>query len=438
MVKAAAAGAPPVNEPHGYPLVGHLPGYFQDRLGFLLRCDDGSGRPVRLRLGRTAYLLTDATDIEHVLIGNFRNYTKTPRLTGRRGRKLLGRGVLTSTGAEHLERRRTLQPLFARKRIAAFDMVVAAVAEEVAARWESGAVIDIVAEMTTLSRRVILRTVLGRHPEEPALEQALHARERYLEYRFRSLSPLPDVVPRPVVFGHRRALRQLERIFRSEITTARANEGAHDDLLAQLVAARGGEAALLSDDEILDELLVFSVTGYETMAAALAWTWYLLALHPEAEAQVQREADAPPGRPFTEAVLSEALRLYPPTWIFVRVALGADRLPSGLTIPPGAKLYLSQYVIQRSPRYFPEPERFDPSRFEPQALRSLPEFAYFPFGGGARLCIGKRLALLEGTLALASIAARHRLSLEGAAPVEPHPGVTLRPRGPLMMRVHSR
>jgi cytochrome P450 len=245
-------------------------------------------------------------------------------------------------------------------------------------------------------------------------------------------------VPRPVVFAHRRALRQLERIFRSEISTARANEGAHDDLLAQLVAARGGDGAMLSDDEILDELLVFSVTGYETMAAALAWTWYLLALHPEAGAQVQREADAPPGRAFTEAVLSEALRLYPPTWIFVRMALGADRLPSGLTVPAGAKLYLSQYVIQRSPRYFAEPERFDPSRFEPQALRSLPEFAYFPFGGGARLCIGKRLALLEGTLALVSIAARHHLSLEDAVPVEPDPGVTLRPRGPLMMRVHSR
>src|SRR5215204_4554144 len=235
----AAAGAPVVNEPRGYPVVGHLPWYLRDRLGFLLRCDDGSGRPVRLRLGRTAYLLTDATDVEHVLIANFRNYSKTRRLTGRRGRNLLGRGVLTSTGEEHLQRRRMLQPLFSRKRIAAFDTVVATVAAEVAERWEEGAVIDVVAEMTTLTRRVILRTLLGRHSEEPRLEQALHARERYLEYRFRSLSPLPELVPRPVVFGHRPALRQLERIFRSEISTARANEGAHDDLLGQLVAARG-------------------------------------------------------------------------------------------------------------------------------------------------------------------------------------------------------
>src|SRR5215213_5332799 len=185
----AAAGAPVVNEPRGYPVVGHLPLYLQDRLGFLLGCDDGSGRPVRLRLGRTAYLLTDASDVEHVLITNFRNYAKTPRLTGRRGRKLLGRGMLTSTGAEHLERRRMLQPLFSRKRIAAYDTVVAAVADEVAASWEDGAVIDVVAEMTTLSRRVILRTLLGRHPEEARLEHALHARERYLDHHFRSLSP---------------------------------------------------------------------------------------------------------------------------------------------------------------------------------------------------------------------------------------------------------
>jgi cytochrome P450 len=312
----------------------------------------------------------------------------------------------------------------------------------VAAGWENGAVVDVVAEMTTLSRRAILRTLLGRRPDEADLERALEARQAYIEYRFRSFAPRPELVPRPVVLAHRRGLRRIKHALGSAIAARRASENGFPDLLGQLVAAG------LSDDDVREEALVLSVTGYETMAVALAWTWYLLALHPAAEAHVQREADALPGPrreaapeaglAYTEAVLSEAMRLYPPTWIFVRMALGPDRLPGGVEIPAGAKLYLSQYVLHRSGRYFPEPERFDPSRFDPEARASRPEFAYFPFGGGVRLCIGKPFALLEGVLALSTIARRYRLSLEPGPPVEADPGITLRPRGPLPMRVAAR
>jgi cytochrome P450 len=444
----AAPGLARLSDPPGYPILGHLPSYFHDRLAFLLRCDDGSGRPVRLRLGGTAYLLTDAADVEHVLLRNLRNYTKTSRLTSARGRRLLGRGLLTRVGDGHLERRRLLQPLFSRKRIGAFASVVADVADELAADWNDGAVIDAVGEMTTLSRRVILRTLLGRRSDEDELEAALDVRQRYIEYRFRSVFPLPEYVPRSIVLAHRRARPRIERAFRSEIAARRASDGESRDLLGHLVAARPPEGAPLSDDDVLEEAIVLSVTGYETMAVALAWTWYLLALHPDVEARVHREIDGVrDGRPeaeglpalaYVEAALSEAMRLYPPTWIFVRVALGRDRLPSGAEIPTGAKLYLCQYVVHRSARYFPDPERFDPSRFEPAARRSRPEFAYFPFGGGARLCIGKPLALLEGVLGLASIARRYRLALEPGPPIAPDPGITLRPQGPLRMRVHAR
>jgi cytochrome P450 len=440
--------APLPTEPPGYPIVGHLPPYLRDRLGFLLSCDDGSGRPVRLRLGRTAYLLTDAADVEHVLLRNFRNYTKTRRLTGSRGRRLLGRGMLTSTGASHLERRRLLQPTFGRRQTGVYGRVVGEVAEEVAAGWTDGAVLDVTAEMATLSRRVILRTLLGRRPDEAELERALAARERYLEYRFRSLFPLPEYVPRPLVLAHRRALGRMEDAFRAAIAERRTREGEPSDLLGHMVAARGPDGSRISDEAALEEAVVLSVTGYETVAVALAWTWYLLALHPEVEAEVHRAADGLDGRRpeaedlpalgYVEDVLSEAMRLYPPTWIFVRVALEPDRLPSGVEIPAGAKLYLSQYVVHRSARYYSEPERFDPSRFERGADASRPEFAYFPFGGGVRLCIGKSLALLEGVLAIASLARRHRLLLEPGPPVTAHPGITLRPREPLWMRVQAR
>jgi cytochrome P450 len=427
------------SDPLAYPVVGHLPPYLRNRLDFLLGCDDGSGRPVRLRLGRTAYLLTDADDIEHVLLRNMRNYTKSPRMTSTRGRRLLGRGMLTSVGDAHLERRRTLQPPFSRKRIGGYADVIAETADELASAWKDGDVVDVVKEMTALTRRVILRTLIGRHPDEPPLEYALAVRQRYIEYRFRSLLPLPEYHPRPIVLSHRRGIARIERVLRSEIAKRRANVGAGDDLLAHILAARTPDGASLSDDDVLDEAIVLSVTGYETMAVALAWTWYLLALHPDVEAQMHQEIDCEgDAHAYVEAVLSEAMRLYPPTWLFVRVALGSDRLPSGVDIPSGAKLYVCQYVVHRSPRYFPEPERFDPSRFEQHARASRPEFAYFPFGGGARLCIGKPLALLEGVSSLGAIARRYRLMLEPGPPVVAEPGITLRPRGPLRMRVHAR
>jgi cytochrome P450 len=444
----AAAGSSHPIDPPAAPLVGHLPSYFRDRLGFLLGCDDGSGRPVRLRLGRTAYLLTDAADVEHVLLRNLRNYTKTPRLTGARGRRLLGRGLLTRVGDEHLERRRMLQPLFSRTRIGHLASIVADVTDELTAGWQDGAVIDVRAEMTTLSRRVILRTLLGRRSDEAGLERALDVRERYIEYRFRSVFPLPEYVPRPIVMAHRRARLRIVRAFRSATETRRASDHEHADLLGQLVATATAKGRRLSDEDVVEEALVLSVTGYETMAVALAWTWYLVARHPDVEARLHREVDGlHDERPraedlaalgYVEATVNEALRLYPPTWIFVRVALGPDRLPSGVEIPAGAKLYLSQYVVHRSARYFPDPGRFDPSRFDPAGRASRPEFAYFPFGGGVRLCIGKPIALLEAVLALASIARRFRLALEPGAPVTPHPGVTLRPQGPVRMRVRSR
>jgi cytochrome P450 len=444
----AATGASRPIKPPGYPVVGHLPAYLRDRLGFLLSCDDGSGRPVRLRLAGTAYLLTDAADVEHVLLRNLRNYTKTPRLTGTRGRRLLGGGLLTRFGDEHLERRRMLQPVFSRRRMGDLASVVADVADELTADWQDGAVIDVGAEMTTLSRRVILRTLLGRHPNEAELERALEVRQRYIEYRFGSVFPLPEYVPRPIVVAHRRARLRIVRSLRSAIETRRASDGARADLLGQLVAARAPDGARLSDNEVLEEALVLSVTGYETMAVALAWTWYLVAQHPDVEARLHREVDGiRDERPqaedlaalgYVEATLNEAMRLYPPTWIFVRIALGPDRLPSGVEIPAGAKLYLSQYVVHRSGRYFRHPARFDPSRFEPAARSSHPEFAYFPFGGGVRLCIGKPLAMLEGVVTLASIARRYRLALEPGPPVTPHPGVTLRPREPVQLRVRAR
>lgn len=186
------------------------------------------------------------------------------------------------------------------------------------------------------------------------------------------------------------------------------------------------DATPLTDIQIRDEVLTLCVTGFETVGDALAWTWYLLASHSEVEQAMFRELDelldgsAP--RPenladlcYTQQVLSESLRLYPPTWIYIRVAAGSDRLPSGPLIPPKSKLYLCPYVVHRHPKYFSQPDRFDPDRFLPEAQKSRPRFAYFPFGGGPRKCIGESFAKMEAVLGGPSLGSRLNGLLSGRA-----------------------
>jgi len=204
----------------------------------------------------------------------------------------------------------------------------------------------------------------------------------------------------------------------------------------------------MTEDQVRDELLSLTSTGYETIGDALAWTLYLLARHPDVEAKVLDEVSAVlgGGEPaaedlgkltYTRQVLNESMWLYPPTWIFVRMALGPDTLPSGAPVAAGHKLYLSQYVVHRHPRYFPEPERFDPGRFTAEAMSAHPRFSYFPFGGGQRLCIGEQFAVLEMQAVLSQLLPAFRFEL-AAETVEPRPAITLRPKRGLAMVVQKR
>jgi len=205
----------------------------------------------------------------------------------------------------------------------------------------------------------------------------------------------------------------------------------------------------MTDQQVRDEVVTLFVTGYETIGEALTWTSYLLAQHPAIEEKFLSEVDAVlGGRPpcaadlshltYAGMVLAESMRLYPPTWLFVRIAQAEDRLPSGATIPAGSKIYLCQYVMHRHPGYFQNPERFDPERFTETAKKARPQFAYFPFGGGARVCIGEHFAKMEATIVLASIAQRFRLRLVPGQTIVPEPKMTLRSKHGIMMRVHQR
>lgn len=440
-----------ISKPRGWPFIGHLPDFLADKLTFLNRCAKEHSGNVQLKLPGPTYLLLEPQDIGYVLETGNDNYTKSLRLVSRRGRWLSGHGLITSYGKAHLTQRRAMQPLFHQRAIASFADAIVNTTVGVADRWKNGAELEIVHEMMALAQRVIGFALFGVDLRGDAnkLGEAIHIRRRYIQYWFGSLFPLPEYWPTKINREYRRAMNLINREIDRMVRERRQSEGAPRDLLEMLTRVSYTDGSLMSDEQVRDEAITLSITGFETIGVALAWTWYLLAKHPDVEAalfaEIKRECgDRPPNGDdfprlrYTAMVLSEAMRLYPPTWLFVRVARRNDVLPSGTKIPRGAKLYLSQYVMHRNPRYFPDPERFDPLRFNEVAIKARPKYAYFPFGGGPHLCIGQGLALMEGVLAIATIVSRWSLSLAHDHAVEPEPGIILKPKKGIAMRCHLR
>ncbi|SPP63646.1 cytochrome P450 [Nitrospira lenta] len=435
--------------PAGYPLVGNLPEFLCDKLGFLSRCVATYGDVIKLKIGEPTFLLNHPDDIKHVLVLNPDNYGKSPRMTSARGRKLSGAGLLTSVGPEHLRQRRMMQPVFYRKTVESFSRIITEGVEEMLARWADGMELDLEGEMMGLVQRNIVKTLLGVDADHdlPALLDAVTIRRQYMEHVF--FSPLPEWVPSRIGWRYRRAMHRIDAIVMGAIQARRARPADTKDLLSLLLCAKYDDGTAMTDHQVRDEVVTLLVTGYETIGEALTWTSYLLSQHPAIAAKCFAEVDAaiggrPPGvedlpkLPYLGMVLAESMRLYPPTWIFIRIAQEEDTLPSGAVIPAGSKIYLCQYVMQRHPRYFPDPERFDPERFTDTAKKERPQFAYFPFGGGSRVCIGEHFAKMEATLILASLAQRFRLSLVPGQTIVPEPTMTLHPRNGIRMRVEQR
>jgi cytochrome P450 len=435
--------------PAGYPLVGNLPEFLYDKLGFLSCCAATYGDVIKLRIGEPTFLLNNPDDIKHVLVLNPDNYGKSPRMTSVRGKKLSGAGLLTSVGPEHLRQRRMMQPVFYRKTVESFSRTITEGVGEMLARWAEGMELDIGCEMMGLVQRNIVKTLLGADADDdmPALLDAITIRRLYMEHVF--FSPFPEWVPSRIGWQYRHAMHCIDAIVTRAIRARRAHPTGARDLLSLLLDAKYDDGTTMTDQQVRDEGVTLLVTGYETIGEALTWTSYLLSQHPAIEARFLAEVDGVLGGRLPSAddlprlgycgmVLAESMRLYPPTWIFIRIAQEEDKLPSGVTIPAGSKIYLCQYVMQRHPRYFPDPERFDPERFTEAGKKERPQFAYFPFGGGARVCIGEHFAKLEATLTLTSIAQRFKLSLVPGQAIVPEPRMTLRPKYGIRMRVVQR
>jgi cytochrome P450 len=427
------------------PLVGHAPAFLRDKLGFLSRCAAEYGDVVRLDIGGPTYLVSGPDDIKHVLVSNSDNYEKTPRLTGARGRRFFGSGLVTAIGPAHLRQRRMLQPVFHRSVIEQFASVVADEAAKMVARWDDGSVIDVHEEMLDVTQRITARARLGDAPDSELgrFRRAVSVRRSYQEYLLGSVVPFVDRVPARAQREYARAHREIDAIVDSAIAHRRAAPGPRADLLSLLVHATYDDGSGMTDGQIRDEVRTLSIAGYETIAEALTWAWYLLAGSPPDESRVAAEAlVGPPTRhealTYCRMVIAEAMRLYPPTWLFVRVAQHEDVLPSGVFVAAESKIYLSQWVMHRNPRWFPDPDRFDPRRFSSDAVKARPRFSYLPFGAGRRLCIGEEFAWMQGVLILAAVARRFRLAVAPGQTITPEPNVTLRPRGGLRMRLARR
>jgi cytochrome P450 len=413
------------------PVVGDAPSFFADRLGFLeRRARDGDVVEIRVGRGHTL-LLAHPDDIRHVLVTDHRLVAKNSRLVQPVDAALFGEALVAAPKAAHAPRRRALQPAYQHRHLGAFAAAAERCADEAAERWLGAGEVDLAAETEALARRTRIHALLG--PVDAAttdlLTAAVTARQRFIATSF--LSPVPHAgrLPSRARRRYRRTRAGQERIVGAAV--AERLREPRDDVLTHLIAASGDGV------RAVDEARTF-LASYEVSSRLLAWGLYLLAHDLATQARLAgAETGGAPG--FEQQVVSEALRLYPPSWLFVRVALEPVELPAGRVVRRGTRLFLSPYVTHRDPRWFPEPARFDPERFAPgPALRSRPRHAYFPFGGGPHVCIGEGLVRLEAALTLTRLCRRLELAPVPGARATPSPRVTLELAGAPRLRVAER
>jgi cytochrome P450 len=401
------------------------------------------GDVVSFGIARHPFVLLNHPDrIRDVLVTHGRRFHKGRGLE--RAKILLGQGLLTSEGDFHLRQRRLAQPAFHRARIAAYGDIMSAYARRRAEAWTDGAEMDVAEEMTAYTLAVVGKTLFDADIEAEAKEigEALSTAIATFSLTVVPWGELLLRLPLPLTRRFERARRRLDATIYEMMARRRASDDDRGDLLSMLMLSHDteGDGSGMSDLQLRDEVMTLLLAGHETTANALAWAWYLLATAPDVEARLHAEIDAlgtgPLGAddlgrlPYTRAVLAETMRLYPPAWIVGRRALDAYEV-DGHVLAPRTVVMMSQWLVHRDPRWWPDAESFQPERWLPGGSASdpaRPKFSYFPFGAGTRVCIGEQFAWMEGVLALATFAQRWRVRLVPGHRVEPQPIVTLRPK----------
>jgi len=435
-------------------------------------------------LGTPIVFVNDPDYIREILVNQSASFVK--ERTVRRMKILLGEGLITSDDPIHKRQRRIVAPAFHRQRIAAYGDQIVACADAQQKSWQPNQPIDIAAASMQLSLEIVARTLFDTAVTDDI--RSINDEVNTIMGLYNFIVAFPRIenfihLPIPKLIKFRKSKARLDavvnRLIHEHRKAAASGEPDKGDLLSMLLASRdelpdaSGQHTGMSDEQIRDEVLTIFLAGYETVANGLTWTWYLLSQNPEVEARLHAELDTVLGNPsiessfrpqrsevekpaslpqrrhrlptladysalcYTQQVFAESMRLYPPAWAMGRmstkpVTLGPYR------IPPGAHFFFSQYIMGRDPQYFPDPLRFDPDRFTPEAKAARPKFTYFPFGAGNRQCIGESFAWMEGVFSIATLAQRWRMSYLDATPPVPQAKITLRPRDPLMMQLLPR
>ena len=440
--------------PRGVPWFGSTFEAWKDPLRLMASAVRDHGHVVQFRFGPFDYVLVDEpAGVKHVLVDNPKNYTKSRNYEGLK--LVLGEGLVTSEGDHWRRQRKLAQPAFHREKLAGFCATMGAATTEMLARWEraDADTVDAHHEMMRLTFDIVGRTLFSTRLDEHAdgIGKAIAVSLVFANDWAESLLPIPTWIPTPKNVRFRRASRALDALVLDIIEGHRNAPEEKNDLLSMLMAAVDEDTGeKMSDAQLRDEVMTLVLAGHETTANALTWTLHLLSQHPEVARRLEAEADdvlgdrsVPtldelPRLAFTKRVVEESMRLYPPVWAFERQAIEEDEV-LGFRIPKRAIVGISPYTLHRHPAYWQNPEGFDPDRFaDAAAAKERPRYAYLPFGGGPRTCIGNGFAMMEAQLVLAAVAHRWRLELVPGARVEMSPVVVLRPKGAVPMTLRRR
>jgi len=432
-------------------LLGCLPELRRDILGFFEATKRQYGDVAYFRLGnRRSMLLSNPADIEQVLVTENRHFIKNFALSFFL-QPLLGNGLLLNEGQSWLKQRRLIQPAFSRQRIESYATDMVDMTERLLAGWKHNEQRDIGIDMFELTMAIAGKTLLdvdvgSRYAEVASLlEKVMYG---FLD-RMASPIPIPFWVPTPVHLRLKRAINRLNGILLEMINERRQSGAQGHDFLSLLINARDeDDGSKMRDSQLRDEVMTIFLAGHETTANALTWTLFLLGQHSEIQEQLHDEvAGVLGGRrataadamklPLCERIVREGMRLYPPAFVVGRRPTG-DISIGGHPMPQGTNVLMSQWVVQRDERWHERPDEFDPSRWEGDWQSRIPKYAYFPFGGGPRICIGNTFAMQEAVLVLAMIVERFQLQPITQPPVALQPAVTLRPAEPILMQVFAR
>lgn len=436
--------------PKGIPVLGSSLDYFKDILKFLLYLKNEFGDIAYFRLGnRSMYMVSEPELVKDVLVTHNRNFRKSRAL--QRSKLVVGEGLLTSEADLHLKQRRMMQPVFHNNKISAYSDSICEYTMKISADWKNGDVIDIHKSVMKITLGVVVKTLFSADIDSESSEigEALTVIMKQFPRLLFPFSEYFDNLPIPGNFKRKMAIDKLDKIIYKMIESRRNDKNKYDDLLALLIDATDEqENTQMDDTQLRDEAMTLFIAGQESTANAITWTLYLISTSPEVLQKIHQEIEEVigDGMPTWEdyqkmryliSVFTESLRLYPPAWAVVRRAISDYKLDKYI-VPAGADILMSQYVIHRDKRFYADPNAFKPERWSEEFRKNLPQYAFFPFGGGPRRCIGEGFAWMEGVLILATLLKNWNLNTYNVSDVIPDPLVTLRPKNGLMMKLERR